>query len=135
MSSFTISELAKEFGVTLRAIRLYEDRGLISPARKGKNRIYSKRDRVRLRLTLRGRRLGLTLSEIHELFELYDSARDERAQLSKFLDILEKRRIELEQKREDVEVMLGEIGAFESQCRALLRRRGQRENDAYVNVK
>jgi DNA-binding transcriptional MerR regulator len=127
--------LAKEFGVTLRAIRFYEDRGLIRPARKGKNRIYSKRDRVRLRLTLRGRRLGLTLSEIRELFELYDSARDERAQLSKFLDILEKRRIELEQKREDIEVMLGEIGAFESQCRVLLRTRGKRENNAYVNAK
>jgi DNA-binding transcriptional MerR regulator len=135
MGSYTISELAKEFGATLRAIRFYEDRGLLSPTRKGKNRIYSKRDRVRLRLALRGRRLGLTLGEIRELFDLYDSARDERAQLSKFLEILGKRRAELEQKREDIEVMQTEISAFESQCQAHLKSRGIVTNDAYVNVK
>ena len=131
MSSFTIRDLAREFGVTLRAIRFYEDQGLLSPARNGPNRTYSKRDRVRLRLALRGRRLGLTLHEIRELFDLYDRAHDERAQLSKFLEILEQRRRELEQKREDIEVMLCEIGAFEAQCQRLLAKRAT----AYVSVK
>jgi DNA-binding transcriptional MerR regulator len=135
MSSFTIRQLAHEFGVTLRAIRFYEDQGLLNPTRNGANRIYSKRDRVRLRLALRGRRLGLTIHEIRELFDLYDTAHDERAQLSKFLEILEKRRRELEQKREDIEVMLSEIGAFEVQCRSLLAKRAQTTDAAYANVK
>jgi DNA-binding transcriptional MerR regulator len=123
MGSFTISELSREFGVTLRALRFYEDQRLLNPRRQGKNRLYSKRDRVRLRLTLRGRRLGLTISEIRELFELYDSAHDEQAQLSQFLAILEKRKAQLEQKREDIDVMLSEINSFEKQCRALLENR------------
>jgi DNA-binding transcriptional MerR regulator len=123
MGSFTISELSREFGVTLRALRFYEDQRLLNPRRQGKNRLYSKRDRVRLRLTLRGRRLGLTISEIRELFELYDSAHDEQAQLSQFLAILEKRKAQLEQKREDIDAMLSEINSFEKQCRALLENR------------
>jgi DNA-binding transcriptional MerR regulator len=123
MGFFTISELSREFGVTLRALRYYEDQRLVNPRRQGKNRLYSKRDRVRLRLTLRGRRLGLTISEIRELFELYDSAHDEQAQLSQFLAILEKRKAQLEQKREDIDVMLSEITSFEKQCRALLENR------------
>ncbi|MGH8729952.1 MAG: MerR family transcriptional regulator [Burkholderiales bacterium] len=123
MSSFTISELSKEFGVTLRALRFYEDQGLLNPRRQGKNRLYSKRDRVRLRLTLRGRRLGLTVGEIRELFDLYDTAQDERAQLKEFLAILETRRSQLEQKREDIDAMLSEIIAFEKQCQTLLESR------------
>lgn len=123
MSFFTISELSREFGVTLRALRFYEDQGLINPRRQGKNRYYSKRDRVRLRLTLRGRRLGLTVKEIAELFELYDTAHNEHAQLTHFLAILDKRKAELEQKREDIDVMLSEITSFEKQCRTLLENR------------
>jgi DNA-binding transcriptional MerR regulator len=116
----TITELAKEFGITTRTIRHYEDEGLLSPRREGLNRLFSNRDKVRLKLALRGKRLGFTLAEIRELFDLYDLARDEKRQLQEFLTKLEKRRALLEQQREDIEVMLNEITFFESQCRKLL---------------
>ena len=119
--TYTISELAKEFEVTTRTIRYYEDQGLISPKREGLNRVFSQRDRVRLKLALRGKRLGFSLSEIRELFELYDVSRDERRQLEEFLGRLERRRLLLEQQREDIEVMLNEITFFASQCRRLLK--------------
>ena len=116
----TITDLAKEFGITTRTIRHYEDEGLLSPAREGLNRLFSHRDRVRLKLALRGKRLGLSLAEIRELFNLYDLARDEQLQLRQFLAKLEKRRAQMVQQREDIEVMLNEITFFESQCRKLL---------------
>ncbi|HWP86258.1 MAG TPA: MerR family DNA-binding transcriptional regulator [Burkholderiales bacterium] len=116
----TITELASEFGITTRTIRHYEDEGLLSPRREGQNRLFSPRDRVRLKLALRGKRLGFSLSEIRELFDLYDLARDEKGQLEQFLTKLEKRRALLEQQREDIEVMLNEIAFFEIQCRKLL---------------
>ena len=112
-STFTISELAKEFGVTTRTIRYYEDQGLLSPARDGVNRVFSNRDRVRLKLALRGKRLGFSLGEIRELFELYDVSRDEQRQLEEFLDRLERRRAILEQQREDIEVMLNDFKIVE----------------------
>jgi DNA-binding transcriptional MerR regulator len=120
-TSFTISELAKEFGVTTRTIRFYEDQGLLSPKREGMNRIFTHRDRVRLKLALRGKRLGFSLAEIRELFELYDVSRDEERQLEAFLAKLERRRALLEQQREDIEVMLNEIDFFATQCRRLLK--------------
>ena len=120
-NTYTISELASEFGVTTRTIRFYEDQGLISPAREGTNRVFSNRDRVRLKLALRGKRLGFSLAEIRELFELYDISRDERKQLEEFLSKLDRRRAHLEQQREDIEVMLNEIDFFASQCRRLLK--------------
>src|SRR5476649_300154 len=116
----TITDLAKEFGITTRTNRHYEDEGLLSPRREGVNRLFSHRDRVRLKLALRGKRLGFTLAEIRELFDLYDLARDEKRQLQQFLTKLEKRRALLQQQREDIEVMLNEITFFESQCRKLL---------------
>ena len=119
--TYTISELAKEFGVTTRTIRFYEDQGLLSPAREGTSRIFSNRDRVRLKLALRGKRLGFSLAEIRELFELYDVSRDERKQLEEFLSRLDRRRVHLEQQREDIEVMLNEINFFANQCRRLLK--------------
>ena len=119
-ASHTITELANEFGITTRTIRHYEDEGLLSPRREGQNRLFSPRDRVRLKLALRGKRLGFSLSEIRELFDLYDLARDEKGQLEQFLTKLEKRRALLEQQREDIEVMLNEIAFFEIQCRKLL---------------
>lgn len=119
-SHYTITELAREFGVTTRAIRFYEDQGLLAPTREGRNRIYSRRDRVRLKLTLRGRRLGLALGEIRELFELYDSAHDAKPQLAQFKVILEKRRMILELQRQDLDAMLAEIRVFENQCHAIL---------------
>ena len=124
-TTYTISELAKEFDVTTRTIRYYEDQGLVSPRREGLNRVFSQRDRVRLKLALRGKRLGFSLGEIRELFELYDISRDERRQLEEFLSRLERRRRLLEQQREDIEVMLSEIDFFASQCRRLLKSAGK----------
>lgn len=118
--AYTISELAQEFGVTTRTLRHYEDQGLVTPTREGINRIYSHRDRVRLKLALRGKRLGFSLSELRELFQLYDLANDERRQLEEFAVKLERRRSQLEQQREDVEVMLNEINFFATQCQRLL---------------
>ena len=117
---YTITDLAKEFGVTTRAIRHYEDEGLLSPQREGTNRLFSNRDRVRLKLALRGKRLGFSLAEIRELFDLYDQAHDERAQLEALLTTLARHRTELEQRREDLDVMLSEITFFETQCRKQL---------------
>jgi DNA-binding transcriptional MerR regulator len=120
-NTHTISELAREFDVTTRTIRFYEDQGLLNPAREGANRVFSNRDRVRLKLALRGKRLGFSLAEIRELFELYDVSRDERKQLEEFLSRLDRRRAHLEQQREDIEVMLNEINFFSNQCRRLLK--------------
>jgi len=120
-ATYTISQLASEFEVTTRTIRFYEDQGLLSPRREGSTRIFSGRDRVRLKLALRGKRLGFSLAEIRELFELYDVSRDERKQLEEFLGKLERRRARLEQQREDIAVMLNEIDFFAAQCRRLLK--------------
>ena len=117
---YSISELAREFDVTPRAIRFYEAEGLLSPAREGQRRIYSIRDRTRLKLTLRGKRLGLSLSEIREIVDMYEPGRDERPQLEKFLAVLEAHKRQLEQQREDIEAQLSEIVLFEKRCRKRL---------------
>lgn len=119
-ATYMIAELAREFGVTTRTIRHYEHEGLLTPARRGLVRIFSGRDRVRLKLALRGKRLGFSLHEIKELFNLYDLARDERQQLQAFVEKLDTRRALLEQQREDIEVMLNEVEFFAAQCRRLL---------------
>jgi DNA-binding transcriptional MerR regulator len=119
-TTYTITDLAREFGVTTRTIRHYEAEGLLSPRREGTIRLFGSRDRVRLKLALRGKRLGFSLAEIRELFDLYDQARDEKRQLQEFLTKLERRRVMLAQQREDIEVMLNEITFFENQCRKQL---------------
>ena len=121
-TEFSISELAREFDVTPRAIRFYEDQGLLAPRREGQRRIYTPRDRTRLKLTLRGKRLGLTLSEIRELIDMYEPGRDERAQLERFLAVLEAHKTSLEQQRADLEAQLAEIRTFEKRVRKQLRR-------------
>jgi len=118
--TYTISELGREFSVTARTIRYYEDQGLLNPDRSGLNRVFSGRDRVRLKLALRAKRLGFSLGEIRELFELYDVSRNEQHQLEIFLAKLDRRRVILEQQREDIEVMLNEIQFFAEQCRRFL---------------
>ena len=118
---YSISELAQEFGVTTRTIRHYEDQGLLRPQRNGQNRVFSSRDRARLKLALRSKRLGFTLGEIRELFQLYDLSRNEQGQLEAFLGNLDRRRAALEQQREDIDVMLNEINFFSAQCRRLLK--------------
>ena len=118
--TFTITELAREFDLTPRAIRHYEALGLIFPERCGQQRVYSKRDRTRLKLTLRGKRLGLSLVEIKELIDMYDTAPDASSQLVTLLGVLAARKAALIQQREDIEAVLGEIDAFERQCRDIL---------------
>lgn len=119
---FSIGELATEFDVTPRAIRFYEAHGLLAPKRAGQRRIYSPRDRTRLRLTLRGKRLGLTLSEIRELIDMYEPGRDERPQLARFLAVLESHRTSLMQQRMDIEAQLSELQLFEKKIRKQLKR-------------
>ena len=120
-TEFSISELAQEFDVTPRAIRFYEDQGLLAPRRAGQRRIYTPRDRTRLKLTLRGKRLGLTLSEIRELIDMYEPGRDERPQLQRFLAVLEAHKAGLLQQRADIEAQLSEIQAFERKVRKQLK--------------
>jgi DNA-binding transcriptional MerR regulator len=118
---YSISDLAREFAVTTRAIRFYEDEGLLQPARAGQARIYGERERVRIKLILRGKRLGLALSEIRELFDIYAQTRSERSQLEKFLVMLADRRAMLQQQREDIDAVLAEIGILERDCRRRLK--------------
>lgn len=123
MPTFTISELAREFEVTPRAIRFYEDQGLLAPGRTGaggRQRVYSQRDRTRLKLTLRGKRLGLSLSEIRELVDMYESPSDTTAQLTRFLGVLERNRKDLEQKLLDIQETLAEIDGHRARAEALL---------------
>jgi len=124
--TYTIAELASEFDVTPRAIRFYEDVGLLQPARAGRKRVYSHRDRTRLKLTLRGKRLGLSLSEIRELVEMYDSPADTAPQLQAFLQVLRAHRQQLKRQLEDIEVTLAEIAQHESRCQRLLAHEGPR---------
>src|SRR5437588_10592476 len=121
-SEFSISDLAREFSITPRAIRFYEDQGLISPRRNGQRRIYTPRDRTRLKLTLRGKRLGLTLSEIRELIDMYEPGRDERPQLERFLAVLESHKASLLQQRTDIEAQLSEIQTCERRVRKQIKR-------------
>lgn len=123
MPTYTITELAREFDITPRAIRFYEDQGLITPKREGTGgrvRVYTARERTRLKLTLRGKRLGLSLSEIKSLVDMYESPRDSAPQLLRFLAVLASHREALEQQREDIEVTLAELAAHEESCRKLL---------------
>jgi DNA-binding transcriptional MerR regulator len=119
--TFTISDLAREFALTTRAIRFYEDEGLLAPLREGRARVYTERERVRIKLILRGKRLGLALSEIRELFDLYETTRNERPQLEKFLVMLAERRAMLLQQREDIDAVLGEIAVLDRDCRRRLK--------------
>src|SRR3546814_8659817 len=118
--TWTISELSREFDITPISIRFYEDQGIVSPARDGRNRVYAARDRTRLKLALRGKRLGLQLSEIRALIDMYDGLGDSTPQLRQYLDVLAKHRVALEQQRRDIEDTLSEIAEQEQQCHLLL---------------
>lgn len=127
MSSYTISELASEFDVTARTIRFYEDQGLLSPTRtgpSGQKRVYSQRDRTRLRLTLRGKRLGLTLAQLRELLDMYESKADTRQQLQAYLDTLGEHKQKLTQQLEDLHLSLAEVEAQERRVIDLLAEAG-----------
>ena len=123
MRTYTIAELAREFDITARAIRFYEDQGLLKPMREGvggRNRVYTPRDRTHLKLTLRGKRLGLTLSEIKSIVDMYESPKDTVAQMQRFLGVLAHQRETLEQQRVDIEMALAEIAAHEDECKRML---------------
>ncbi|EIJ44605.1 MULTISPECIES: MerR family transcriptional regulator [Herbaspirillum] len=123
MPTYTITELAEEFAITPRAIRFYEDHGILNPKREGvggRHRVYPARERTRLKLTLRGKRLGFTLAEIKDLIDMYESPKDTQPQLQRFLGLLQQHREKLEQQREDLELTLSEIAAHEEECRQLL---------------
>jgi len=125
-AEYSIGELAAEFDVTPRAIRFYEAEGLLAPRREGQRRIYTPRERTRLKLTLRGKRLGLTLSEIRDLIDMYEPSRDERPQLERFLAVLEAHKAALERQSEDIEAQLAELAAFEKRVRKQLGPRRKR---------
>ena len=127
-TTYTISDLAKEFDLTTRAIRFYEDMGLLQPERTGsggRQRVYSPRDRTRLRLTLRAKRLGLSLTEAKEIIDLYDSPRDTGVQLRRFLDVLVQHKRQLEERLADLEANLAEVQEHEADARALLAKMEQ----------
>jgi DNA-binding transcriptional MerR regulator len=122
-TTFSITDLAREFDITARAIRFYEDHAILAPARVGPGglrRVYSARDRTRLKLTLRGKRLGLTLTQVRELVDMYESSKDAVPQARRFLAVLMQHRAALEQQREDIEVTLAEIERHETDCRRIL---------------
>jgi DNA-binding transcriptional MerR regulator len=121
--NFSISDLAKEFDLTTRAIRFYEDMGLLLPERSGpggRNRVYSARDRTRLRLTLRAKRLGFSLTEAKDIIDMYDSPRDTAAQLQKFLTVLVDHRQQLEEQLAELKANLDEVKTHEKEAKALL---------------
>ena len=122
--TWTIREIADEFGVTHRTVRHYEELGLITPERRGTTRVYHRRDRTRLALILRGKRLGFPLEEIRTIIDLYDRPRGKASQLEYVLDQIDERRSDLEQRRRDLEDAITELGEFERRCRADLRRLG-----------
>ena len=124
-TTYSISDLAKEFDLTTRAMRFYEDMGLLQPERSGpggRQRVYSGRDRTRLKLTLRAKRLGLSLTEAREIIDMYDSPRDTGPQLKKFLAILAGHRKQLEEQMADLQANLEEVKVHEKEARALLTR-------------
>ncbi len=119
--TYSIRDLAREFDVTTRTIRFYEGEGLISPARRGQTRLFSPRDRVRLKLILRGKRLGFSLGEIREIIDLYDAAPGEFGQLRFFLGKIAGRRAMLERQQADIAETLEELAEVERRCLAQLK--------------
>ena len=118
--SYSIGELAKEFDITTRSIRFYEDQGLILPTRKGQTRIYNQRDKVRLKLILRGKRLGFSLAETGRLFELYDADKSSATQLKTIMDLIAHKKDDLNQQLEDIQAVLIELTGLEKNCQDAL---------------
>ena len=116
-TTWSITEMADEFGVTLRTIRHYEDVGQITPERRGTSRLFHTRDRIRLQLILRGKRLGFSLPEIRTIVNMYDEQPGEAGQLQYLLDQIDVRRSELEQLRRDIDETMTELAHVEQRCR------------------
>ncbi len=117
---YTISELAAEFDVTTRAIRFYEEKGLLTPRRSGQTRLYSAADRITLKLILRGKRLGLTLEESGDLIRMYEPGSSNRAQLERLIDRIQKRREDLAQQLEEIKITLSELTEAEQRAQDAL---------------
>lgn len=114
---YSIGELSREFDITPRSIRFYEEQGLLAPERNGQNRIYKKKDRVRLRLILRGKRLGFSLSEVKTLFDLYDDSSNSRPQLEAMLQMTQDKRAIMLQQMDDIKMLMTELDDVEQRCR------------------
>ena len=127
--TYTIAEIAEELGVTHRTIRYYEDKGLVTPERRGTLRVFHPRDRTRLRLVLRGKRLGFPLDEIRTIVDMYDEQPGESGQLTYLLDQIEERRGDLWQRRHDVDAALAELDDLENRCRADLARLAAKQEE------
>lgn len=130
--TYTIGDLAREFDLTTRAMRFYEDMGLLRPERTGpggRSRVYSARDRTRLKLTLRAKRLGLSLTQAKEIIDLYDSPRDTGAQLRKFMEVLAQHRQQLEAQMKDLQANLDEVREHEQEAQALLARLAEKNSE------
>jgi len=119
-ANYSIGELSKEFDITTRSIRFYEDQGLLSPTRKGQTRIYNQRDKVRLKLILRGKRLGFSLAETGRLFELYDADKSSAKQLSSMMELIALKKKELKQQLDDINAVLIELNGLEDNCQNIL---------------
>ncbi|PCI55128.1 MAG: MerR family transcriptional regulator [Gammaproteobacteria bacterium] len=119
--NYSISDLSKEFDITTRSIRFYEDKGLLAPTRKGQTRIYNQRDQVRLKLILRGKRLGFSLAETGRLFELYDADKSSAKQLTIMMELISEKKDDLKQKLEDINAVLIELNDIENNCKSILK--------------
>ncbi|PKI17396.1 MerR family transcriptional regulator [Colwellia sp. 12G3] len=120
-TKYSISDLSKEFDITTRSIRFYEDQGLVSPSRKGQTRIYNQRDKVRLKLILRGKRLGFSLAETGRLFELYDVDKTSAKQLNSIMELINNKKNDLKQQLEDINAVLIELNDLEVNCQETLK--------------
>ena len=121
-ANYSIGELSKEFDITTRSIRFYEDQGLLLPARKGQTRIYNQRDKVRLKLILRGKRLGFSLAETGRLFELYDADKSSAKQLSSMMELIAQKKNDLKQQLDDINAVLIELNDLEDNCQNILKK-------------
>lgn len=120
-TTYSIGELAREFDITTRSIRFYEDQGLLAPTRQGQTRLYSNKERVRLKLILRGKRLGFSLAETKRIFDLYDIENSTERQLHTVLELVAEKRLMLKQQLEDIKVLLVELNNLEERCQDELR--------------
>ena len=118
--TYTISDLAREFGVTTRTIRFYEEKGLVNPLREGQKRLYSNADRVRIKLILRGKRIGMTLRECVDFIDMYDPEHNNADQLRSLIDDVKSRRAQLLQQRQDLDAMLAGLDEVQGLCEASL---------------
>ena len=126
-TTYSISDLSKEFDITTRSIRFYEDQGLLKPKRRGQTRIYSMKDRVRLKLILRGKRLGFSLAETRRLFEMYDADKSSTSQLNTMLTLIEEKKHALQQQMDDIKIVLMELSSAEAQCRQSLAEMAEKQ--------